>query len=125
MVNWEDTYKRYVTRKYEEIMREPLPLGNINIRDVNVDLDVTVLSIEELVYMYTFAVMKENFEQAEYLKKVLLEKNCEVKIDVDDSEKTAIVNAYVKPEVSIAYVDIKMVITPEGMMIDFDEEDNF
>jgi hypothetical protein len=123
MVDWEDAYKRYVTRKYEEVMGEPLPIGNIKIHDVEVDIDLSLCGIEELVYMYAFAVMKEHFEQVEKIKTVLLKKNCEVKIDIDDNEKTAIINAYVKPNVSIAYVDIKMVITPNGMMIDF-EEDN-
>lgn len=125
MVDWEDSYKRYVTRKYEEIMGEPLPIGNISTCDVNVDLDITLLSIDEMAYMYAFAIMKEDFEQAKILSDEFEKRNSRIEIEVDADEKTAIVNVYLQPNKKIESIDIKMKILSDGMMIDFDEDDNF
>jgi predicted RNase H-related nuclease YkuK (DUF458 family) len=122
MVNWENELKKYIARKVHDIMGVEIPVENILTFELNLDLDLPTLTIEELGYIYAFAIMKENFEQAKAISEELANRNCEIKLDIDEKSKTGVINLYVKPEVAIAYIDIQMKVLPDGLMIDFEKE---
>jgi hypothetical protein len=123
MVNWEDELKRYIARKFKETMGEDIPLDHIYTLELNVDLDLPSLSIHDLASIYSFAIMKEDFEEAKKIADELQKRDCEIRIETDDKNKTGVINFYIKPQVSIPYLDIKMKILPDGMMVDFNKED--
>lgn len=124
MVDWENELKKYLAKKFEAIMGESIPIENIHTIEMNVDLDLSdsTLTIEDLANIYAFAIMKEDFEYAKAIADELAKRNCEIKIDVDEKNKVGTINLYVKPETAVAYIDIKMKILPDGMMIDFEKE---
>ena len=122
MINWEDELKRYIARKFKEIMGEDIPLEHIHTIELNVDLDLPALSIKDLASIYSFAIMKEDFEEAKKIADELQKRDVEIKIETDDKKKTGVINFYLKPQISIPYLDIKMKILPDGMMVDFEKE---
>jgi hypothetical protein len=75
-----------------------------------------------LANIYSFAIMKEDFEDAKKIADELHKRDIEIKIETDDKKKTGVINFYLKPQVSIPYVDIKMKILPDGMIVDFEKE---
>jgi len=62
MVNWESELKRYLAKKFKEIMGEEIPLENIHAVEVDFNLTLSALTISELGNIYAFAIMKEDFE---------------------------------------------------------------
>lgn len=124
MIDWETELRKYIAKKIKKTIGLDVSPEEIMTVEVNTDIDLTALEIEDLALVYAFAIMREDFEQAKIISDELNTRNCEVKIDVDDFNKTGIINVYKQPETSIAYVDIKLKVLPDGMIIDF-EEQNF
>ena len=123
MVNWESEFKRYLAKKFKEVIGEELPIENISTIKVNMDIDITLLTIKELALIYAWAIMQENYEQAEIVKQELTKRNGKIEFDIDEKTKTGTINVYIVPKTSITCVDIKIKVLPDGMMIDFDKEE--
>jgi len=124
MVNWEKEFKNYIAKKVKETLGFEIDAQNIGALSVNTNIDLTLLDIEELAMVYAFAIMREDFEQAKIISDELETRNCDIKIDINDDNKTGAINVYLRPEVSVAYLDIKLRVLPDGMIIDF-EKQNF
>ena len=122
MVNWEDEFKRYVARKMKGTLGMEVNPNEINVIRVNTDIDLKLLTIEELATVYAFAIMREDFEYAKTVADEFDTRNCDVKIDMDDASKTGAINIYLRPNVATAYIDVKMKLLPDGMMIDWDKQ---
>jgi len=122
MVEWEKEFKKYIANKFREKLGFNIDPHDIKKLEVNTNIDLTQLLVDELAMVYAFAIMREDFEQAKVIADELETRNCEVKIDVDDANKSGAINIYLKPEVSIPYLDIKMKILPDGMIIDFEKQ---
>ena len=124
MVDWEMELKKYIAKKMKNTVGLDVSPAEIQAIKVNTDIDLTSLEIEDLALVYAFAIMEEDFEHAKTISDELNTRNCEVKIDIDDFKKTGVINVYKQPETSIVYVDVKLKILPDGMIIDF-ENQNF
>jgi hypothetical protein len=109
MVNWETDLKKYIAKKLSKIKGFNINPDEIKGFRVNTDIDISKLDIRELATIYAFAIMQENFEQANAIVEEFARKNCEVKIDVDDFKKTG-------------NIDVHMKILPDGMIMDFEKE---
>ena len=124
MVNWEYELKRSITKQFEKIMDY-----NIfdNIKVINVDIRVNneflkLLSIQELASIYTYAIMQEKFEQASLIKKLIIKRGCNIDFDINEKTMTGVLDISFIPKKVVKNIKIDMIITPEGMMVDFDKE---
>jgi hypothetical protein len=124
MVNWEEEFKKYVVRKMKKVLGYEIQPSEITKLIVNTDVDLTTLIVQELATVYAFAIMREDFEYARKVADELETRDCEVKIEMDDVSKTGAINIYLKPKSEVVYIDIKMKLLPDGMMIDW-EKQNF
>lgn len=122
-VNWEDELKRYIRKNFKEKMGVELPNTDIIIEDVSFDMDLTVLNITDLTRVYSFAIMKEDFEAASIVKTEFENRNCRLKLINDDKTKTAMLKVFekYKRKPSIEY---EFKILPDGLLVDF-EKNNF
>ncbi len=122
MVNWEDELKRYLAKKFKEIVGEDMPLENIRMVQLNADLNLPQLSVKDLARIYGFAIMKEDFEQAKKIAEELETRHCKIEIDIDEKKHTGTINIYQLPVANTSYLTIPLKVYPDGMMIDFEKE---
>lgn len=121
MIDWENELKHYIKKKFEKLMGIELPLENIKTIQLDLDFDYELLDMEELANIYVFAIMKEDFEEAKEIKKELKSRDCEVKLDINEKDKTGVLYVHYKPELELESITIHLKILPDGMMIDFDK----
>ncbi len=127
MVNWESELKRYLAKKFKEIMGEEIPLENIHAVEVDFNLTLSALTISELGNIYAFAIMKEDFEQAKKLAEQLEKKGYNIKIETDDVKRVGSINVYKKSRTKVKkpVVTVPMKIYPDGMIVDFEKQGDF
>jgi len=114
MVNWEYELKRYLAKKFKAIMGFEIPIESIHTIMMDADFELSEFTIEELANIYAFAIMKEDYEQADNVKKELSQRDCKIVLDVDEKKREATINLYVKPKTEVVYLDIKMKVLPDG-----------
>lgn len=127
MVNWESELKRYIAKKFKEMMGEEIPLENIHTIEVEMNLNLSGLTISELGNIYAFAIMKEDFEHAKKLAAYLNKKGFKIKIETDDVKKIGNINIYKKSRAKVKKpeVIIPIKIYPDGMIVDFEKQGDF
>jgi len=123
MVDWEKELRKYIAKKIKEKLGFDVNPDEISTLEINTDIDLTLLDIEELAMVYAFAIMREDFEHAKNISDELKTRDCEIKIDIDEKSKSGAINVYMKPKTEVAYLDIKLKVLPDGMMIDFDKQE--
>jgi len=124
MVDWEKELREYIVRKMKNRLGLDVNPSEIKTVSVDAEVDFKILEIEELAMIYAFAIMKEDFEEAKEIADELKTRDCIVEIDVNDLEKTGVINVYKQPETSVVFIDIKLKVLPDGMIVDF-EKQNF
>ena len=122
MNNWEFEFKKYIAKKMQENLGMEINIDDIGDIIVNTNIDYNGIDIEDLATIYAFAIMREDFEMAKKVADEFQNRNCEIKIDVDEGKKTGIINVYLKPNSTISEVEIKMKVTTDGMVIDFESQ---
>jgi|ERR1035437_1818284 hypothetical protein len=122
MVNWRDEFKKYIVKKFNKQMGLDIDANNITQIVINTNFNIGTLSIKELSLIYAFALMDENYEQAQKIVDEFTKRNCKVSIDINEEKNEAIINLYMFPKTTVAYLDIKMKVLPDGMIIDFEKE---
>lgn len=122
MVNWEDELKRFLAKKFKEVIGTDIPIENIHTIEMNVDLDLSQLSVKDLGQIYGFAIMKEDFEQAKRIADELEIRHCTISIDIDEKKRVGNINIYQQPVTNVAYLSIPLKVYSDGMMIDFEKE---
>jgi hypothetical protein len=125
MVNWESELKRFLAKKFNEITGGEISVENIKTVEIQVDLDVTLLTVKELGHIYVYAIMKEDFEHADSLANELTKRGCGVKIETDDIKKIGAIIVYQLSDINKILVNIPLKIYPDGMMVDFEKQDDF
>jgi hypothetical protein len=120
MTDWENELKKYLSKKFEKVTGVNIPLNSIHAVLIDSDLDIIELSIDDLANMYAFAIMRENFEQANKIKNELLVRDCEININIDDTSKTG--EVYLKPNKEIPISVVYMKVLSDGMIIDFEKQ---
>jgi hypothetical protein len=122
MVNWEDELKRFLAKKFKEVIGTDIPLENIHTIEMNVDLNLSQLSVEDLGQIYGFAIMKEDFEQAKKVAEELEIRHCTISIDIDEKKHVGSINIYQLPVTDTVFLAIPLKVYPDGMIIDFEKE---
>ena len=122
MVEWEDDFKKYIASKLSKTLGYEILGDSIIDINVNGDANYEEANISELANLYAFSIMKEEYETTKLIADELEKRNCEIKVDCDDRDKTGVINIYLKPNVTVAYVDIKMKVLPDGMVIDWEKQ---
>lgn len=127
MVNWESELKRYLAKKFKEIMGEEIPLENIHAVEVDFNLTLSALTISELGNIYAFAIMKEDFEQAKKLAEELEKRKHSIKIEIDDVKRVGSINVYKKSRAKVKkpVVSVPIKVYPDGMIVDFEKQGDF
>ena len=125
MVNWQEELKKYTAKNIKAKLGVDVSTEQIENITISIDdLDLPNLENKDLSMIYAFAIMDENFEQANIILNELKNRNCSVRIDTNDVEKSAIIALFKISEPNIVLYDIKMKILLDGMIIDF-EKQNF
>jgi hypothetical protein len=124
MVEWEKSFRAYLVKKMSKALGIEIANDSVEIIDVSdyVDFEVTELTLDELPMMYAFALMRENFESAKEISDEIEGRNARIAFDIDEKTNTGVISLYVEPEIDVAYANIKMVVTPNGVMVDWDKQ---
>ena len=122
MINWEDEFKRSLVKRFKELTGLEISVDDIMTFPMDIELDLTEMSYRDLGRVYAFAIMKEDYEQAQLVKDELIKRDARIELSIDEPNKKATIDIYVQPVTTVKSIEIKMKILPEGMMIDFDEE---
>lgn len=122
MSNWEDELKKYIVKKFKakvgiDIVIEDLVIDISNIDLPNVDID-------DLAIIYAFAISDEDFEKADTFLTEVKKRGYLIIIDTNDAKKSGSVKVIDAKKSDNVICEVKMKITPNGMIIDF-EEQNF
>jgi hypothetical protein len=91
---------------------------------VNSNIDLSELLIEELITVYAFALMREDFERAKEVADEVESHNARIAFDVDEANKTGVIRIFAEPENVSASIQMFMKIEPDGVVIDW-EKQNF
>lgn len=122
---WEIELENYLIKKMRSILGEDVDFELYDIEtlfNIN-DISSEEYSIDDLAKHYAYTIMTEDYESSNLIKEELKNRNCELSFDIHEDNETATLNVYYKPETSVAYVDVKFNVVPEGFIIDFESED--
>lgn len=123
MVDWENELKKYTAKKLKSklgINITPDQIDDIGFTLENVDL--TKATNDELLILYAFTIMDETFEEAQMILNEFENRNIWIQTLTDDAKKSANIVIYNNNEPNKIINDIKMKLLPDGMIIDFEEE---
>lgn len=124
MVDWESSLKKYLVKKFKETLGLTITEESITRFEVNPDVDLNGLLLEELITIYAFALMREDFERAKVVADEVESYNARIAFDVDEANKTGEIKIFVEPSNASADIIMYMKILPEGVVIDW-EKQNF
>jgi hypothetical protein len=65
MLNWKDEFRRIIAKKFNEMTGLNIPLDSIRTVELELDLNFETLELNDLAHLYAFALMKEEFENAQ------------------------------------------------------------
>jgi hypothetical protein len=122
MSDWEKEFKKYISKKMKKagFNIEPDSIQKIEIAK---DLDLTVFTLHDLMTVYALAITREDFEQAKEVSDEFIKRKCKVTLELDEKNKSGVVNVYVEPNVTIPSLNMKLKIINGDVMIDFDKEE--
>lgn len=123
MLNWEDSLKRHIAKKFSEMMGEEIPIENIQTIQMEVDLDLKLMSIKDLAQLYAFAVMKEDYEHADGIKEELAKRKHNIDIVMDEKKRCGSINVTPKKSCATIVATVPMIVCQDGMMIDWEKDD--
>jgi hypothetical protein len=123
MVNWEMELKRFLVKKYKEVVGEEISVENFSTIEIPFDLDLAGLTIKELGHIYAFAIMKEDFEQTDGLANEIAKRECGIKIDTNNVKQTGAIIIYQNNNPEKPIFSVPMKIYPDGMIVDFEKDE--
>jgi hypothetical protein len=133
-VNWKGELKKHAMKKIKEMLEKMGMLDEMedkvsadNIQIIEVPFKFTqemleCLKAEELARLYAHMIMREDFEHVELISTLLQKKGFVVVIDTNETERTA--DIVIKPQSGETSITIPMKVYPDGMIIDFEKEDD-
>ena len=124
MVDWESSLKKYLVKKFKETLGLDITEDNITKFHVNAETDLSGLLLEELITVYAFALMREDFERAQVVAEEVESHNARIVFDVDEVNKTGEIKIFVAPENVSADIQMFMRIEDDGVVVDW-EKQNF
>jgi hypothetical protein len=128
MVNWQKELKNFLAKKFNEMVDdEEYHVSPENIMTIEIDFDLQLdqLTDKELTHIYAYAVMKEDFEAAKKLTKEINNRSYDVRIDIDEKENIGLINVVEHKNPNKTICSVPMKVYPDGLMVDFEKEDDF
>lgn len=122
MLNWQYELKKYLAKKFYEKMGFEIGVENIHTIEMNLDLDLSLISIDDLAHIYAFSIMKEDFEEAKKVADELKKRKCNIEIDTDSSKNVGSIKITKKSKKKPISIQIPLKVYPDGVMIDFEKE---
>jgi len=122
MLNWQYELKKYLAKKFYEKMGFEIGVENIYTIEMNLDLDLSLISIDDLAHIYAFSIMKEDFEEAKKVADELKKRKCNIEIDTDSSKNVGSIKITKKSKKKPISIQIPLKVYPDGVMIDFEKE---
>lgn len=126
MVNWEKELKKFLAKKFNEIFDDEdmqISPENIQTVDVEFEVDVNLLTEGELLHIYAFAMMREDFEYAKKMSDELKKRGYAVKMNLDEKNKNGSIEMISNANENTPLISIPILLHPEGIMIDFESEE--
>jgi hypothetical protein len=131
-VDWRSELKKFAMKKIKKMLAamgdeddiDVFP-DQVQIYEVPFDIDKETLENFEplsLARIYAHMIMKEDFELVKTISEILKKKGYETSINIDKTGKTA--DIVVKPQSGDTTITIPMKVYPDGMMVDFEKEDD-
>lgn len=125
MVNWKQELKIYTAKKLKSKLGIDVAPDQIDNIIINIDnIDLSKAQDKELLTLYAFAIMDENFEQAKKISNKFKERNIFVEIKINHADKSGKIIITNINDNNIIIDEMIMKILPDGMIIDF-EKQNF
>lgn len=121
-IDWEKPFKKYIIKKFKKEMNIDLPFDAISTIQMDLNIDFSVLKLKELAMLYSMSIMTENYEQAQKISKELKKRNCILKINIDEKKREGTVDIFLQSQTEVAIVQINLIATPDGMMVDWEKE---
>ena len=121
-INWEESFKKYVAKKFEEVMGMPLPTDAVDEIAMDFDMDLEELDIRDIGMLYCLSLMSERYEDTQRFLTELGVRNYTTKLNLNEKEGVGVVNIY-SPFEPLESIEINLIVTKEGMMIDWEKEE--
>lgn len=122
MVDWESSLKKYLIKKFKETLGLTITESSIT-KFVVSDVDnFDEQPLEDLMTLYAFALMREDFERAKLIADEVESHNARIVFDVDESNKTGEIKIFLEPESINADMQMFMKIENDGVVIDWDKQ---
>jgi len=122
MVNWKEELNKYIAKKLSTKFGYIIDPSKLSDLELNDDINIDEIQTQDLIMVYSFALMSENFEKADRIKERLKNDGYGVKIVVEGN--SAVIEQYEPTDETLVYSKVYMIITPDGMIMDF-ERQNF
>ena len=120
-IDWEKSLRSYIVKKFKEKLGIDLPLNAIGEIELDFGLDFSEVELKDLGMMYALSIMAEKYEASTNIKKELKKRNCSVKLNLDEKKREGTVNIYL-PKKKVENIQIFLIVTPDGVMVDWDKE---
>lgn len=122
-IDWEKSLKQYIIKKFKEKLGIDVPLSAIAGIELNFSMDFSDVELRDLGMMYALSIMAENYEATANIDKELKKRNCTVKLNLDEKKGEGTVDIFMTPKQAVENIQINLIVTPDGMMVDWDKED--
>jgi hypothetical protein len=122
--SWHNEFKKFFIKKFKGMMGEDFDISpdNITIIEIPMDIDVSQLSLKELTSIYAHAIMKEDYEGAEGIKKEIIKRGYEIKIEAGENKNEAVLRTFNPEKPDMEEITIDMKVNKDTLMIDFEKE---
>jgi hypothetical protein len=133
-VDWRSELKKFAIKKIKEML---IAMGDEDAADImpdqvqiyEVPFEIKKENLENfepltLARIFAHMIMRDDFELAEATSNVLKNKGYETNIDIDETGKTANIIVKKTLEGEVKEIIIPMKIYPDGMIIDFEKEND-
>ena len=125
MLNWEYELKKFLVKKFNTLTGGEISTDNISIVEFHAELDLNLLTIRELAYLYAFSIMKEEFEEAKKIADNILKRKHKIILNIDEPNRVGSVDVYkdTKRKQKKPVAHVSLIVKSDGMMIDFEKEE--
>ena len=119
MVKWEDELRKYIAKKLSDNFGYEVDVDTLGDLELN-DVDIDDVATSDLIVVYSFALMSEDFEKAKEIEARINKDGYNIRIVTTD--KTAVIEMYDPCDETLVYEKVYMIITDDGMIMDFERQ---
>lgn len=121
-IDWEKPFRKYLAKKFKENLGIELPPDAIDSITMDFEFgDIANMDVRDLGVLYTLTVMTENFEKTQQIVEEFKSRGMKLNINVDEKKNSGILDI-TSEESPDDDIHINLIVTNEGMMIDWEKE---